>query len=215
MADVLTIPADRIAGTSLPYKPCLNEPVQTNTSEEESPAVDASFCPFWKVCFIHSLSLEAFLINFSDLLSGCHISSSNVVVRPKFANRPTANGATGVCSEPLLELFESQFPLSSNVRATHRSFGSISIPGGGSTTGRSECSCASFDESEVIDIVAMLSSSICKSETRKNEQQRRMIRDFAEDIVLLVVVGRNPSQKKLQPILERADGLGLKETLPS
>lgn len=80
----------------------------------------------------------------------------------------------------------------------------------------------------MIDIVAMLSSSISKSETRKKEQQRLMMCDFAEAIVL---VCRIPSQRKseleapaigvetekklLRPILERAVGLGQNETLPS
>mmetsp|Transcript_2331 Transcript_2331/g.5562 ORF Transcript_2331/g.5562 Transcript_2331/m.5562 type:complete len:212 (-) Transcript_2331:766-1401(-) len=167
--EVFTIPAERIAGTSLPYRPCLNDPDQTNISVDELDTVEADLSPSEKDSFIHSESPEAFFSNFSDLLSGCHIASFNVVLRPKFANLPTATGAIGVCSEAALERVASPLPLSSKVlhKATHRSLGSISIPGGGFTTGRIECSCWSMDEPDDTDSVAMLSSSISRSETRK------------------------------------------------
>mmetsp|Transcript_549 Transcript_549/g.1305 ORF Transcript_549/g.1305 Transcript_549/m.1305 type:complete len:286 (-) Transcript_549:149-1006(-) len=140
--EVFTIPAERIAGTSLPYSPCLNDPVQTNTSVDELDPVEADLSPSTNDWFIHSESPEAFFISFSDLLSGCHIASFSVVLRPKFASRATATGAIGVCSGEVLEV-AFPLPLSSNVlhKATHRSLGSLSIPGGGFTTGRIECSC--------------------------------------------------------------------------
>mmetsp|Transcript_8640 Transcript_8640/g.21255 ORF Transcript_8640/g.21255 Transcript_8640/m.21255 type:complete len:223 (+) Transcript_8640:894-1562(+) len=118
-------------------------------------------------------------------------------------------------------------------KAIQRSFGSISIPGGGFTTGRYVCSSGSFpyEFSDATEVVATLSSSIDKSETRKKEQHRPMIRDLAEEVVLGITVGSSPSKqsrvpdnsmflgdvKKLPtPVAERALGLGTKETtLPS
>mmetsp|Transcript_9383 Transcript_9383/g.22246 ORF Transcript_9383/g.22246 Transcript_9383/m.22246 type:complete len:128 (+) Transcript_9383:1107-1490(+) len=86
-----------------------------------------------------------------------------------------------------------------------------------------ECSCGSFsEESDVTDIVARLSSSMARSDTRRKEQQRPMMRDFAVDTIS-AVLARGPSlsepgmgdEKKLKPLFERAVGLGTKETLPS
>ena len=76
-------------------------------------------------------------------------------------------------------------------------------------------------DSEVTDIVARLSSSIVKSETRKKAVHRPMslmMRDFTEDRMLDVIadVFWSPVVKKLLiPLFLFPSGLGIKETPPS